>query len=182
MIDPFNITNYDYSDDELEEFLLFAIAVAGKTAVVISSKIDEFLSLEKSGSPFDKVRSMIRKGTLRKNLVKVKLGKYRILEQGYSELVSGSLDPRTCSVEDLEKICGISHKTSRFFVLHTRKNPGDIACLDTHIRKWLAEKGYSGSYFELEKAFIKEAKILKKSVAELDLEIWRSYTKTKQQS
>lgn len=177
MIDPFNITNYNYSDDELEEFIIFAMAVAGKTAVVINKKVDNFLRLEKSGSPFQKIRAMIRKGTLRENMEKVSLGKYTLLDKGFRQLVEAKLDLRTCSVSDLEKINGISHKTSRFFVLHSRKDPGEIACLDTHIRKWLFEKGYSGNYFELEKAFIKEAKSLGKTTAELDLEIWRENAK-----
>lgn len=178
MIDPHDITNYNYSNDELEEFLLFAIAVAGKTATVISVKIDEFLALESEGSPFDKVRRMINKGTLVSNMQKVKLGKYALLEKAYNRVID--LDPKACSLEELEEVPGISYKTSRFFVLHTRQNCGDIACIDVHIKRWLNNLGYSGNYFDLEQAFIKEAKSRGRSLAELDLEIWKLSTKTEQ--
>jgi len=43
MIDPSNITNFDRTDGELEEFALFAPAVAGKTADVQASKVNELL-------------------------------------------------------------------------------------------------------------------------------------------
>tara|TARA_B100001778_G_scaffold334986_1_gene350431 strand:+ start:3985 stop:4521 length:537 start_codon:yes stop_codon:yes gene_type:complete len=177
MIDPFDITNYNYSNDELEEFVIFAMAVAGKTASTICVKVDEFLRLERSGSPFEKLRKMIRKGTLRSNMEKVKLGKYALLERGFKQLVEDDLDVKTCSLEELEAIPGISHKTSRFFVLHTREDCGDIACIDTHIRRWLNELGYSGNYFELERAFISEAKKRGRTLADLDLEIWKQYAR-----
>jgi hypothetical protein len=43
LIDPYKITNYKRSKNELEEFLLFCIVVAGKTAYIQSQKLDEFL-------------------------------------------------------------------------------------------------------------------------------------------
>ena len=177
MIDPYDITNYNYSDAELEEFIIFAMAVAGKTASVICVKVDEFLQLEKGKSPFDKLRKMIRKGTLRSNMEAVKLGKYALLEKGFKQLIENDIQPRTCTLEDLEAINGISHKTSRFFVLHTRKDCGDIACIDTHIRRWLNELGHTGNYFDLERAFISEAKKRGRTLADLDLEVWKLYAR-----
>lgn len=177
MIDPFDITNYDYSNEELEEFIIFAMAVAGKTASSICIKVDQFLKLESTGSPFEKIRKMIRKKTLRSNMERVKLGKYGLLEKGYRQLVEANPNLRTCSLLDLESIAGISYKTSRFFVLHTRENCGDIACIDTHIRRWLNELGHKGNYFQLEQAFISEAKKRNKSLANLDLEIWKIYAR-----
>ena len=44
LIDPYKITNYKRSKNELEEFLLFCIVVAGKTAYIQSQKLDEFLT------------------------------------------------------------------------------------------------------------------------------------------
>lgn len=43
MIDPKNITNFDRTDNELEEFALFAIAVAGKSAKTIAPALDRTL-------------------------------------------------------------------------------------------------------------------------------------------
>lgn len=177
MIDPYNITRYDYSDAELEELILFCIAVAGKTAYIITEKIDAFLKLDEGRSPFDKIRMMLRKGTLELNLKAVKLGKYSVLTRGYKELADLRFNLRTCSINELEAITGISHKTARFFVLHSRKDPGQIACIDTHVKKWLQQKGYNGNYFALEQAFLKELAMTNKTAAELDLEIWRDNAK-----
>ena len=43
MINPYQITNYDRSSSELEEFLLFCIVVAGKTAYIQAQKLEDFL-------------------------------------------------------------------------------------------------------------------------------------------
>jgi endonuclease III len=89
------------------------------------------------------------------------------------------LDLRTCTAEDLEKIPGIGRKTSRFFLLHSRKN-ADCACLDVHILRWLQEQGVETTdrtpssakeYRRLEQEFLSRVPA-GKSVAEFDLEIW----------
>jgi hypothetical protein len=43
MIDPYNITNYNRTEGELQKFLLFCIVVAGKTAYIQAQKLEEFL-------------------------------------------------------------------------------------------------------------------------------------------
>lgn len=179
MIDPHNITNYNYSDSELEEFLLFCVSVAGKTAYIISDKINQFLNLEDGKTPFIKIRKMINNQSLDINLRKIKLGKYRVLNKCFSDLVLSNIDLRTCSVEELEQFIGISHKTSRYFILHSRKDSGNIACIDVHVRRWLENKGYSGNYYNLEKAFLEEVAKTNKTVAEFDLEIWNEFARRK---
>lgn len=180
MIDPYDVTNYKYSNAQLEEFILFCVSVAGKTAYIISEKVDQFLKLEKGYTPFSKIRKMIINRTLDKNLRKVKLGKYSTLNRGFAELALSGIDLRTCTVEDLEQFTGISHKTSRYFLLHSRKNPGNIACIDRHVKLWLNERGYtSNKYHELEKAFLEEVAKTDKTVAQLDLEIWNEFAKRK---
>ena len=58
MITPSLITLYNRNQDELEEFLLFAILVAGKKASTTAQKLDSFLDMRKNFgkaniSPFD---------------------------------------------------------------------------------------------------------------------------------
>jgi thermostable 8-oxoguanine DNA glycosylase len=64
--------------------------------------------------------------------------------------------------------------------LHSRKN-ARIACLDTHVLKWLSY--YTGQeipkqtptknkYLELEKFFLNICDVMKTTPAELDLKIW----------
>ncbi len=90
---------------------------------------------------------------------------------------------RTCSVDDLENIYGLGRKTSRCFLIHTRKN-ARVAGLDVHILKFLRDQGIDApistpssrkKYLELEKTFIEFADKAGKPIAEYDLAIWRKY-------
>ena len=40
MVNPYDITNYNRTQNELQEFLLFTIVVAGKTAYIQAQKQD----------------------------------------------------------------------------------------------------------------------------------------------
>jgi thermostable 8-oxoguanine DNA glycosylase len=68
-------------------------------------------------------------------------------------------------------------------VLHSRPDQ-QIAVLDTHILKWLREQGYNvpkatppkARYTIIEKDFLTECDKAGKTPAELDLEIWKSYS------
>ena len=183
MIDPQNITDYDRTDAELEELLLFSAAVTGKTAVVIARQLDVFLKGVKGGSPFEKVRTMIKDGDLMWHLKHSKIGQYTRLNKAYKQIVK--LDPRKCTVDDLEEVHGIGPKTARFFLLHSRRNQR-IAALDTHMMHYLRDKGYTTlnntpstkkKYAELEAVFIAEADKAGKSIADFDLSIWNKYSK-----
>jgi len=186
----FDLTSPDpqkrMSDAQLEKFILFAVAVAGKTAKTIEVAIEKFLSLEKGVSPFLRVRRMLSKHTLRRNLKTASLGRYDVLTQSYAELVRSGLNLRTCTVEDLEKIHGIGAKTARFFILHTRLNQR-VAALDTHILKFLKQvygdkedvpvstpSGKKYKYWE--EKFLRCADNLFMSPAQLDYQIWTHYS------
>lgn len=182
MIDAQKITNFNRTDAELEEFILFSVAVAGKTASVISRQLEHFLLMVMGNeSPFAKIRCLLRLGKLRQYLEKAKLGKYNVLERAYTQLAESDIHLGVCRVEELEAIYGIGPKTARYFILHSRRNQ-QLAPLDTHALKFLAGKGYKvpastptgKRYYELEKAFIAEAKKAGKSVADFDLDIWNN--------
>ena len=69
MIDPFKITNFKRTDEELEEFWLFCLCVAGKTASIVANLHNDFLTGTRyQGSPFTKVEKMIKNGVLLDNL------------------------------------------------------------------------------------------------------------------
>lgn len=180
MIDPTTITKYDRTDAELQELLLFTVAVAGKTAKTIAQKLDGFLKLDRSdGSPFEKIRRMADSYCLGTNLQEVRMGRYSVLGPCYRALATSGINLRTCSLEELETFPGIGPKTSRFFVLHSRPKQR-IAVLDTHLLSYLGELGYdvpkttpSGKkYFEIERIFIEHADFLNRDIAELDLFVW----------
>ena len=179
MIDPHNVTDFSRSKEQLEEFLIFCICVAGKTATVMAKKVEDFLfhSPESTDYPFLTIQKMILSQTLFNNLRRAKLGKYNLLQKSFRELLKADLDLSTCSVEDLEAIPGVGRKTSRFFVVHTRPNQ-NYAILDTHVLKWLDTIGYTlpkqiaSDYLTVEKHFLAEAKARNMTVADLDLKIW----------
>jgi len=184
MIDPYNIINYNRNQYELEEFLLFAILVAGKNAKTTANALEKLLKLSNKKTPFKKIKSMIQKNKLIDNLKASGIGQYNRISKAFAEIIKLENTLQTISVEKLEQIYGIGPKTARFFVMFSRKT-NKYAVLDTHMLKYLASIGYnvpkttpSGKkYKELEQAFINEAKKYNKSVAEFDLNIWKKYNR-----
>lgn len=189
MIIPTEITNYNRTEDELEEFLMFAILVAGKTAKTQAKKLEDFLSdrpKNKAGqpySPFEYINHLCKTHTLTTQMMKHKLGQYKRLYRAFSGMLrfEGWLDE--ISVADLESVNGIGSKTARFFVLHSRPD-ARVAVLDTHILKYLKALGHNvpkttpskKKYTEIEKLFITIADSMAVSIAELDLHIWKSFS------
>jgi thermostable 8-oxoguanine DNA glycosylase len=186
MIDPTKITDFARTQHEMEEFWLFCIAVAGKTASQMAAKIDQFLSGKTaSEGPYDYVRRLIAEDRLRSELERVKMGKYRLLVQGYAECVADSgPDLSTATPRDLEAICGVKHKTARFFILHSREN-ADVAVIDTHVLKYLKHRGHDGipdsvpqndRYYEIEELMKGEARLSSLTFADFDLAVWNHYS------
>jgi thermostable 8-oxoguanine DNA glycosylase len=193
MITTTNITNYNRTQAELEEFLLFAILVAGKTAKTQAEKLNLFLQNhpvkngtlnETKDSPFEFIERILNLNMLKLWMMDCKLGQYNRLDKAIRDILQfkGKLDSVT--IEDLESVDGIGSKTARFFVLHSRPDQ-KIAVLDTHILKFLSEKGYKvpkatpskKKYGKIEEYFLAECEKAGKDVAEMDLEIWKSYSK-----
>lgn len=192
MIDPTNITNYNRTEAELEEFLMFCIMVAGKNAKQTAKKLDSFL-FGTLGiiSPLDWIQNLVNleKNGISKNfplmycMKQHKLGQYKRLQSAFTGIIQFKNKLKSVSVEELESISGIGSKTSRFFVLHSRPNQR-VAVLDTHILKWMYAQGYDvpkmtppkGKYAMIEKDFLTECDNAGKTPAEFDLEIWKTYS------
>ena len=185
MIDPVHITNFNQTDEQLEEVLLFWVLVAGKTASIISKALEKILNSLKGSTPFEKIRG-VGKNNLPKLLKDHGIGCYSIKARALWELVNSNLNLRTCSVDDLEKIYGIGSKTSRCFLIHSRPNMR-YAALDTHILKYLRDSGRivpkatpsnKKLYRKFEQIFLEDALYYGYSVAEFDLALWNKYAKT----
>jgi hypothetical protein len=194
MIDPYKITNYNRTDDELAEFWLFCLAVAGKKATMIAKKVDDFLEPARRPNQifkgyFSWLHYMANTGgcgsQLMHQLHSVKMGKYTLLERGYAESAAKGIDWfRTASAEDIRKdITGAGYKTSRFFTLHSRANE-QVAVIDTHMLKYLNHIGASNvpagipngpDYLRLEKVLLAEAAKKNLTMADFDLKIWSHY-------
>ncbi len=189
MVDPVNLTRYDLSDAELEEYILFGIAAAGKSALPTARALQQFLSElhlvsgTNAWQPFQAIRQFDRQ-ELAVRLKKNGIGCYNQRARSFHTIAHMELDLQYCTPEELERCPGIRFKTSRLFILHTRRN-ARVACLDTHILKHLRILGYDApisspqsrkKYLELEAAFLELAKKERMSVAELDLMLWRKYS------
>jgi hypothetical protein len=192
MIDPLHFTKYDRTQAELEELLLFSIMVAGKRADLTVKKLETFLQSwggcevgRDHSHPFHVVRCMIDRGQFGRQLRKHRVGQYRRIGCAFRGAIL--LDPRTCTVQDLEKIPGIGPKTARMFVMHSR--PGQqYAALDTHVLTYLRKLGVrrvpkttppaGANYRRLEQIFVGCARALGMSPADLDLMVWKAGTKS----
>ena len=97
-IDPYNITNYNRTEEELQLFLLFCIVVAGKTAYIQADKLEQFLDsintrlmMPKHTSPFHSLISAEQHGILLQEIHKAKLGQYKKIYAAFLFLVKHQL-------------------------------------------------------------------------------------------
>ncbi len=190
MVDPINITNFNRTDNELEEMIIFGILVAGKNALTVCKHLDKFLSdfSYLGDSPFEICSrfELDRIPSLAFALKEYGFGCMTHKSKGIYQLVRAGLDLRTCSTFDLEKIHNIGMKTSRLFILHSRENAECIP-LDVHILQYLNDLGYDvpkstpGSkkypnvYLEVEQLAMRVARMEGMSYAAWDLDKWRIY-------
>lgn len=189
MITPEKITDYNRTEADLEEFLLFAILVAGKKASTTAKKLDSFLVGRITNSPFQLLQAFVSQeeeghkvldGWIKGH----KLGQYKRLNSAFRGVLQFRDRLKDVTVEELESVKGIGPKTSRFFILHSRPDQ-QVACLDTHILKWMGSKGHKvpkttpskKKYKQIESDFLHECHKAGKNVADMDLEIWKSYAK-----
>jgi thermostable 8-oxoguanine DNA glycosylase len=185
MIKPTEITNYNRTEAELEEFLMFAILVAGKTAKTQALKLENFIRPYKAvgSTPFEGIEHLIEIGSINTHMKQFKLGQYNRIGNAFRGILKFKGNLKNVSVADLESVKGIGPKTARFFVLHSRKDARH-AVLDVHILKWMREQGYDApkqtptkkKYAMLELLFLTEAWKHEMTPADLDLMIWKSFS------
>lgn len=188
-VDPNKVTIFNRSESELELFLLFCIVVAGKTAKTQAKLLNNFLTSlrENYGSeettPFKLIYNADSIGVLKDELIKSRLGQYNRLEKSFRKTHDFIGKLKTITIDELETIPGVGPKTSRFFLLHSRQNQ-NYAVLDTHILHYMRDNGLTSftitpdkkRYASVEQQFLNHAKAINKTLADLDLEIWKTYS------
>lgn len=183
---------YDRTESELQYFLMFAISVAGKRASQIIKSLNKFfeISLSKINKinvmPFESINQLDKCGQLDNSIAESKLGQHKKLGRAFRFLINSNIDLKKCDVEDLEKIPGVSFKTSRFFMSFNRIDV-NYAVLDTHILAEMRDMGFdvpkstpqnSKKYKEIESKFINYAHSIDMKPSELDLVIWSKRSKS----
>lgn len=150
MINPNAIIDYNRTDAELEELILFLVCVAGKKASTVAKQLDLFLA--SAWNPFKVIKFLINqeKKYPEYNHVMGRLrmygfGQYNKLDRAFRELATSNINLRTCTLEDLMKIHGIGRKSASCFLAWTRKGV-KVAMLDTHLLKYLRHVQNTGDY------------------------------------
>lgn len=190
MINPAKVTNYNRTQYELEEFILFCINVAGKKSAIEAPKLEVFIerakNITKETTPFNCIRKLIKLGRLNEIMHWAKLSPYA---QRYNSYVAVAKvkDLQTVTLNRLLQVPGIGLKTARFFLSHSRED-FDEPMLDTHILRFLRDQGHTdapkstpsneNTYRYFANIFKNIARQLGKSVTDLDLEIWKQYSRT----
>ena len=188
-INPKKITDFNRSQADLELFAVFAVCVAGKKAQQTADKVNEhFRDVQtptKQLTPFETIKSLIGANIFGGYLQHARFGQYKRIYRALRDLAESSIDFKTCTVEDLEAIHGIGPKTSRFIIMHSRPNQR-LATLDTHILRWMRDQGIETPkatpqskklYKELEDKFLTLCDKCAILPSQLDLKIWKKYSK-----
>ena len=189
MIDPKKVTNYKRNKSELQEWLLYGICVAGKKSEIETRKLDKFLEGARNLDmpPFEYIRYLEDDcGELREELMECKIAPYRARHNSFTDAVALLPDDLSeVTIDDLQEVRGISTKTSRFFLTHSRED-FDEPVLDRHINKFLRDEGHEDVpvdtpqnpkvYARIAKLFSDIAEQRGQSVTELDLEVWKQYS------
>lgn len=171
----------DLSLWELQARLIYAVLVAGKSANFAEKKFTSLMRDRVNDLPFAVINDHVSAGDLDEWLRSLRVGSYGRLAKCFPDLIR--LDPRNCTIPQLESVHGVGPKTARFFILWTRPD-ATCAALDTHVLKWLRYLGYDAPkstpqagerYGELEQAFLSEAKRRGKTPRELDWAVWEMY-------
>ena len=188
-INPKKITDFNRTKADLELFAIFAVCVAGKksqqTADKVNSHFRDTQTPTKQLTPFETIESLIKIRVFGAYLQTAKFGQYKRIYRALKDLAESGIDLKTCTVEDLEAIHGIGPKTSRFIIMHSRPNQR-LATLDTHILRWMRDQGIDTPkatpqsrklYKELEQKFLTLCDKCAILPSQLDLKIWKQYSK-----
>lgn len=168
------------TDAEMQARLIYSVFVAGKTAKFADTVTRRLIIPDQL--PFDTIASYIQAGTLESVLRASRVGNYGKMTKCFPELIK--LNPRTCTVEELESIHGVGPKTARFFLLWTGRKI-KCAALDTHVLKFLRDLGYkvpkntpSGMrYAVIEQLALAEADKRNLTPNDFDWLVWDAYSR-----
>ena len=189
MINPTEVTNFERTPDQVEQFALFAILVAGKNSDVASRKLLEICKEVFEETHRRDILTWIIETYENRFLIQDFFQSYNT---GQHTRIAKHVDKMRFEIKNkilLDLPIGVLEekmgpKTARFFMLHSVK---DCECipLDTHILSWMRDNGADvpkstpkpgKRYRQIEEeclAMFNELLPEGKSVAEKDLMVWK---------
>lgn len=196
-INPKEITDLNRTTPQKEKFLLFCVLCAGKSSDVMAEKLEQLLEPLKQcrWTPLKYLVNLLVNRRLREVLEQHKIGKYKLFTDfvTYVQKWNYATHP-TYNITDMKRAGlvlapGISYKTASLYRMHCF---GDkIACLDTHVLRWLRNEGFKGvpkaspsnwdTYRHWENVFLGECYKRDVEPNHFDLDLWKQAT-TKSQS
>jgi hypothetical protein len=180
-MDPLTVTNFDRTDEELEQFWLYGILAAGKNSDWVCDVLPRLLH----GCDEPAISWLGNKPDLEDHLVSCRSGQYGRIMRSIRE--SSAIDLRIADIEELQAVHGVGPKTCRFFALHSRKDCVDCAALDRHILSWMRDCGvdapeqtptYLPKYLRLEQECIllQREHYPHMTLAQSDLFLWAKFS------
>ena len=176
-----NLINFRRTQEQLEIFWLYCGFSVGKARDPAQKALAKLLDMGRGKTPFARVRSLIKAGTLRSSLEATRIGAWNRLERFLRESVTRPMNLRHATREQLQQVHGIAGAKSRFFLLCTRRN-ARCAVLDRHILAHLRDVGHDvpeetpssrKEYERIEQLWLAEVDKSGMTPAEYNLKRWR---------
>jgi endonuclease III len=182
MKEIFTDTKFDRTPAELQQYLLTCILSAGKQADDVKYKVNAITEGVPDGMlPCD---FLLAKEDLEGFLRSKRTGMYKRLLQAIPRIAQ--FDLRTVTIEELQAVKGVGPKTSRLFLIRSRRD-APHAAIDTHTLKFLRDHRIADvpdkspstecEYLRLEAELLRlySAEFPDRSPAEADAIVWNSY-------
>jgi hypothetical protein len=193
MITPTSVTDFNRDNNQLLEFAIFAVCVAGKDSDQTAKKVEALwtdpsfqttLTYQWMCPPQSDSQYGFFLEVLVMHLVNHKIGQYERISRILMILNQSRDYLRQISFNALIAIKGIGPKTAAFFILHSRKN-AEIPVIDTHICKYMATKGIEMKVSANIPKYMANAELVSEniemdfpqmSLAEADLYLWTKFS------
>ena len=169
-----------FTDSQLEEILLFWLCATKSNFLDIGLYLRKLLGKWNNNgtlSPFKTIRNMVDKVNLPLEMKNFGIQDYNDKAVIFIMLAFSDLDLRTCSQEELQKVKGVSKKSIKCFLVHTR--PHYMNTFNKNVE--YTQKQYEKLFNKHTNEDKKEDKSnYQNEYVDIDLDLWSLFRKNKQ--